>query len=139
MIKFSYFWVMIVVAFSFFFVGAYKNIVSKIAYVLWLNDPDRDGKANRGTPVGFPFPKKSTIINEALIQKTIKERSFFMWVRHLLIFFGFVSLFLFDGLYYLSIKLFQLAEGFRIELAAAEPLLADPTAILSRGEELIPS
>lgn len=108
MLKFSYFWIMIVVSFSFFLIGTYKNIVTKIVYVFWLNNPDHNGKNDQGTPVALPLPKKRTIINEALLQKSIKEKSFYLWVRHVLIFFGFVFLFLFDGLYYFCIKLFEI-------------------------------
>ncbi len=95
---------MIIVAMAVFLIGLYKNIVSKIAFVLWVNNPDPDPKAYRDTRVGLPFPDKSTVINEAVLQKRIRDRSPFLWARHVLIFFGFISIFIFDQSYFILAK-----------------------------------
>jgi nitrate reductase gamma subunit len=108
MLKFTYFWVLITIAMACFFVGAYRNIVSKVAFILWVNNPHQDRRAYRDTQVRLPFPAKSTIINEAVLQKRIRNRSSFLWMRHLLIFFGFVAIFVLDQLYTVVVKLYPI-------------------------------
>ena len=93
---------------AFFLIGVYKNIVSKIVHILWVNDPGEKGTIGRDTRVRLPFPGKETIFREAVIQKRIKNRSAFLWLRHLLIFFGFISLFIIAQLYALLIKVYPI-------------------------------
>ena len=99
MVKFTFLWILILVAMAFFFVGVYKNIVSKIAYILWVNDPGAAGTIDRDTRVRLPFPSMKNILLEAVIQKRIGNRSAFLWMRHLLIFFGFASFFVLSQIY----------------------------------------
>ncbi|MBI5594312.1 MAG: respiratory nitrate reductase subunit gamma [Deltaproteobacteria bacterium] len=109
MLKYTFLWMMILVSIGFFLVGVYKNIVSKIAHILWVNDPGPTGTASRDTRVRLPFASKETIFREAIIQKRIENRSAFLWFRHLLIAFGFVSLFVVAQLYALFIKVYPIA------------------------------
>jgi nitrate reductase gamma subunit len=96
--RYTYFWCLIIIAMGIFFIGSYKNIIKKIAYVLWLNKTYEDTtSAKTASTVGFPGSK--TILNEAILQIRIQQRSLFLWVRHLLIFLGFVLLFLIDGFF----------------------------------------
>ncbi len=93
--KFTYFWCLINLSLTIFFIGAYKNIFIKIYYIRWVNKPTRDAiAAENGDRVGI-----ATVINEALLQLRIKSRSSFLWSRHALIFFGFMILFAFDCFY----------------------------------------
>jgi len=101
--KYTYFWILIILSMACFFIGAYKNIIKKIAYVLWLNE-DHEDTAPRKDNGGVSFPGIKTILNEAIFQSRIKERSRFLWSRHFLIFAGFVLLFLFDGFFALTTK-----------------------------------
>jgi nitrate reductase gamma subunit len=95
--RFSYFWSLMVVAGTLFLVGAYRNVVVKIAYILWVNRKLReDGAGVTVEEGGAPVPKLATIVREALLQTRIKNRSSFLWLRHFLIFAGFAALFLFD-------------------------------------------
>ena len=98
--KYTYFWCLIIVAMTFFFIGAYKNIFLKIYYILWVNRKESDPKpASIKAFVTRWLPDNRTIINEAVIHERIKSRSNFLWVRHLLIFFGFMIIFFLDGFY----------------------------------------
>lgn len=108
MLKFTFLWILILVAMAFFFVGVYKNIVSKIAHILWVNDPGPAGTIGRDTRVRLPFPSFKTILCEAVIQKRIKNRSVFLWLRHSLIFFGFSSFFIFSQVYPFVIEVYPI-------------------------------
>lgn len=105
MFRFTYLWTFVIVAIAIFLVGVYKNVVSRLAYIQWVNNPGEAGTIHRDTGVRLPFPSLRTILNEGLLQKRIKGRSFFLWIRHMLIFFGFVALFIFDQLTYFLGKL----------------------------------
>src|ERR1039458_2185002 len=105
MFRFTFLWTSVLVAIAIFLVGLYKNVVSKIAYIVWVNTPGREGGICRDTRVRLPFPRIRTIIDEALLQKRIRNRSAFLWIRHMLIFFGFGALFVFDMLTYVLGKL----------------------------------
>lgn len=107
MLKFMYFWIMILISMTFFFIGVYRNVISKIAYILWINDPNGDPKEHRDR-VGIVFPSKRTIIDEVFLQKRIRERSTFLWIRHILIFLGFVLVFIFDQVSFFFDKLLKL-------------------------------
>jgi nitrate reductase gamma subunit len=105
MFRFTFLWVSVLVAIAIFLVGLYKNVVSKIAYIMWVNTPGREEDIYRDARVRLPFPRIRTLIDEALLQKRIRNRSAFLWIRHMLIFFGFGVLFLFDQLTYFLGKL----------------------------------
>lgn len=96
--KFTYFWCLIIVGLTFFFVGVYKNFVAKIGFILWVND--KTPKGEKGPTwwerVKELVPGKQTVIDEAIMQRRIKQRSDFLWTRHAMIFFGFISIFAFD-------------------------------------------
>ncbi len=98
--KFTYFWSLIIVGGSIFLVGAYRNVFLKVFYILWVNRKIREesnGPVERGE--GTPIPKLPTIMREAILQSRIRNRSNFLWLRHSLIFFGFMVLFSLDCLY----------------------------------------
>ena len=94
--KFAYFWSLIIVAGTIFLIGAYKNVFLKIYYIIWVN---KKTQTNNDVEPVVTIPEMFTIINEALLQKRIKNRSTFLWFRHSLIFFGFMVLFFFDCVY----------------------------------------
>jgi nitrate reductase gamma subunit len=73
-----------------------------------VNDPGPAGTIDRDTRVRLPFPSVETIFREAIIQKRIENRSAFLWIRHLLIALGFVSLFVVAQLYALLIKVYPI-------------------------------
>ena len=108
MLKFTFLWILIQVAMTFFFIGFYKNIVSKIAYILWVNDPGPAGTTGRDTRVRLPFPSMKTIFSEAVIQKRIENRSTFLWVRHMLIFLGFALFFILSQIYPFVIEVYPI-------------------------------
>lgn len=108
MLKYTFLWMLILVAMAFLLVGVYKNIVSRIAYILWVNDPGAPATAGRDPRVRLPFPTMTTIFREAVIQKRIENRSTFLWLRHLLIFFGFVPFFVLSQFYPLVIKIYPI-------------------------------
>jgi nitrate reductase gamma subunit len=108
MLKYTFIWVLVLVSMAFFLVGVYRNIVSKIAHILWVNDPGATGEGARDPRVRLPFPRMETIFREAVIQKRIENRSAFLWLRHLLIAFGFVSLFVVAQLYALLINVYPI-------------------------------
>jgi nitrate reductase gamma subunit len=95
--RFGYFWALMVVASTVFLVGVYRNVVAKVGYILWVDRRIREeadgGAVEEG---GTPLPSLATIVREALVQKRIKNRSSFLWLRHFLIFAGFTTLFLID-------------------------------------------
>jgi nitrate reductase gamma subunit len=96
--KFTYFWILIIVGMNFFFIGVYKNFVAKIGFILWVNDKTRkggEGPTWLDTLKGL-WPSNQTIVDEALLQRRIKNRSYFLWSRHALIFFGFMIIFALD-------------------------------------------
>ena len=94
--KFAYFWSLIIVAGTIFLIGAYRNVFLKIYYIIWVN---KKTQTNNDVEPVVTIPEMFTIINEALLQKRIKNRSTFLWFRHSLIFFGFMVLFFFDCVY----------------------------------------
>ncbi len=106
--KYTYFWTLIIISMAFFFIGAYKNIVKKIAYVVWLNKAQEDSGTHRANKGKTNFPDLETIFNEAILQSRIKERSQFLWLRHFLIFLGFVLLFFLDGFFALTTKYYPI-------------------------------
>lgn len=108
MVKFTFLWILILVAMAFFFVGVYKNFVSKIAHILWVNDPGTPGTIGRDSRVYLPFPSMKTIFFEAVIQKRIENRSRFLWVRHLLIFLGFTLFFILSQIYPFVIEVYPM-------------------------------
>ena len=105
MLEFTFLWTLAPVAIAFFFVGIYKNVVSRLAYVAWVNTPGREQDIYRDTRVRLGFPRLRTMVNEALLQKRIRNRSTYLWIRHMLIFFGFVPLLVFDLLSFILGKL----------------------------------
>jgi nitrate reductase gamma subunit len=106
--KYTYFWSLIIISMAFFFIGAYRNVVKKIVYVVWLNKAQADGQTDREDKGKATFPALKTILNEAIVQSRIKERSQFLWLRHFLIFLGFVLLFVLDGLFALTTKYYPI-------------------------------
>jgi nitrate reductase gamma subunit len=93
--KFTYFWCLIIVAMTFFFIGVYQNVAMKIGYILWVNNKNREGERGPGRLENLKrlWPSQKTIIDEAILQRRIAQRSDFLWTRHLLIFFGFMIIF----------------------------------------------
>jgi nitrate reductase gamma subunit len=96
--KFTYFWCLIIVATTFFFIGVYRNFAMKIGYILWVNNKNREAETRQNWLENFKrlLPSQKTIIDEAILQRRITQRSDFLWTRHSLIFFGFVVLFALD-------------------------------------------
>ena len=94
--RFTYFWSLMVVAGTLFLVGAYRNVVVRIGYILWVNRKIREGAGPAVEEGEVPVPKLATIVREAMLQLRIRNRSSFLWLRHLLIFAGFTALFLVD-------------------------------------------
>lgn len=95
--KYTYFWCLIIVAMTFFFIGVYKNIAIKIGYIFWVNNKERDGEGpSWRESLKRLMPTRQTVIDEAVLQLRIKQRSEFLWIRHSLIFFGFTVIFAFD-------------------------------------------
>lgn len=98
--KFTYFWCLIIVAMTFFLIGVYKNFVVKIGYILWVNNKRHDGQDNIGwmenLKLLMPMPSRQSVMDEAVLQRRIKQRSNFLWMRHSLIFFGFMVIFALD-------------------------------------------
>ena len=93
--KHTYFWCLIIVAMTFFFIGVYKNIAMKIGYILWVGNKDQDREPSLMNVLRL-LPARRTLIDEAVLQRRIKQRSEFLWTRHSLIFFGFVIIFALD-------------------------------------------
>ena len=94
--KYTYFWCLIIVALTFFFIGVYKNVAMKIGYILWVNNKGLDRKPSLKDTFKKLFPSQQTVIDEAVLQRRIKLRSEFLWTRHSLICLGFMILFAFD-------------------------------------------
>jgi hypothetical protein len=96
--KVTYFWCLIIVAMTFFFIGVYQNFAMKIGYILWVNNKNREGEKGPRRLENFKrlLPSRKTIIDEAILQRRIARRSGFLWTRHSLIFFGFMILFALD-------------------------------------------
>jgi len=127
--KFTYFWALLTLSMVFFCVGFYKNVIEKFVYVLRLN-----GLTS--------LPDLRILIEEVLLQNRIKERSRFLWLRHFLIFAGFVLLFLVDGVLALTTKYFPMeyfATGagrsilkFALESAGAVLLVGSTLGLIHR-------
>jgi nitrate reductase gamma subunit len=96
--KVTYFWCLIIVAMTFFFIGVYKNFAMKIGYILWVNNKNREGEEAPIRLENFErlLPSQKTIMDEAILQRRITQRSGFLWTRHSLIFFGFIFIFALD-------------------------------------------
>jgi nitrate reductase gamma subunit len=94
--KYTYFWCLIIVALTFFFIGVYKNVVMKIGYILWVNNKDLDREPSLKETFKKLLPSQQTVIDEVVLQRRIKSRSGFLWTRHSLICLGFMILFAFD-------------------------------------------
>lgn len=94
--KYTYFWCLIIVAMTFFFIGVYKNIAMKIGYILWVENKDQDREPGLIEAFMGLLPSQKTLIDEAILQRRIKQRSEFLWTRHSLIFFGFMIIFALD-------------------------------------------
>ncbi len=98
--KFTYFWSLIIAGGTIFLVGAYKNVLLKVFYILWVNRKIREeGNVRVERGEGTPLPKLATILREAILQKRVQNRSMFLWLRHFLIFFGFMVIFFLDCFY----------------------------------------
>ena len=145
--KFAYFWCLIIIAGTVFLIGAYKNVFLKIYYILWINKRDglEGGVAVKGGD-GFAVPEIATVVSEAVLQKRIKNRSLFLWLRHSMIFFGFMVLFALDCVYtvfghylhhYLNYEYFVSGPGrafvkFGMELSGAVLLLGLTVGLMHR-------
>lgn len=105
MFKYTYFWVLIIISLSYFFIGGYKNIVSKFEFLFKLSRLPENQTDDQKKIFRFSFPKKEVVVDEAILQNRIKNRSHFLWLRHILIFSGFMVLFLLDQFYTLFVKL----------------------------------
>jgi nitrate reductase gamma subunit len=98
--KYTYFWSLIIIGGTIFLIGAYKNVFLKIYFILWVNR--RLQEEIGATPLPETkgvLPQMSTVFGEAVMQNRIKNRSTVLWLRHFLIFFGFMVLFAFDCVY----------------------------------------
>jgi nitrate reductase gamma subunit len=145
--KYTYFWCLIIVAMTFFFIGVYKNIAMKIGYILWVGNKDQDHEPNLKEAFKGLLPSRKTLIDEAVLQRRIKQRSEFLWTRHSLIFFGFMIIFALDlfltfaGHYvhhYFHIDYFMFGTGkgflkFGMELAGAALLIGLSLGIIHRA------
>jgi nitrate reductase gamma subunit len=145
--RFSYFWSLMIVASTVFLVGTYRNVVVKIRYILWVNGKVRGEGGEAAEVGGAPFPKLATIGREAILQRRIKNRSSFLWLRHFLIFAGFSALFLVDCVntvlghylhHYLGYEYFTTGPGraalkFGMELSGAVLLVGLSAGLMHRA------
>ena len=83
--------IIVFVAIIVFLVGIYKNLFKKIIQILLAQESVQDkSRTNRA----FLFFRLA--LNEIIVQSRIKNRSQVLWVRHLMIFGGFVTFFLIE-------------------------------------------
>ncbi len=140
--KHTYFWVLITITMAVFLIGVYKNLVSRIAYVLWVNRTREEEEAGLAAGLKQFLPDLKTIMNEGILQKRIQERSGFLWVRHFLIFAGFMLIFVFDVFLtvvekYIPIEYFHTGAGrgflkFTLEASGAVLLVGLTLGIVHR-------
>jgi len=83
--------IIVFVAIIVFLVGIYKNLFKKIIQILLAQESVQD---KRRTNRAFLFFRLA--LNEIIVQSRIKNRSQVLWVRHLMIFGGFVTFFLIE-------------------------------------------
>jgi len=100
--KMTFFWVMIPVAIGVFYLGLYRNLFEKLAVILGASG--RFIPWERLTLGAF----LQAFQDEVLAQRRIRQRSQVAWLRHMLLFWGFMVLFLFDILTALFTKYLQL-------------------------------
>jgi nitrate reductase gamma subunit len=83
--------IIIFVAIIIFLIGIYKNLFRKIIQILLAQESVQDQKRTNRV---FPFVRLA--LNEIIVQSRIKNRSQILWIRHLMIFGGFVTFFLIE-------------------------------------------
>lgn len=83
--------IVIVVATAVFLIGVYKNLIKKIIYITQAQKSDKDYD---GTESVFSLIKLA--IDEVILQRRISGRSRLLWIRHLMIFGGFVTFFVIE-------------------------------------------
>lgn len=88
----TYLRIIIILAIGVFAAGIYSRFIKKIIGILQYQDPVRDNKT-RGIAA-----RLQTILNEAILQRRIKERSHILWIRHLMIFGGCAVFFILEFL-----------------------------------------
>jgi len=81
----------IFVAIIIFLVGIYKNLVIKVIHIIQNQQSVQD---HDGTNRVFSVFKLA--LNEIIVQRRISDRSRFLWIRHLMIFGGFVTFFVIE-------------------------------------------
>lgn len=83
--------IIIFVAIIIFLIGIYKNLFKKVIQILLAQESVQDQKRTNRV---FPFFRLA--LNEIVVQSRIKNRSQILWIRHLMIFGGFVIFFLIE-------------------------------------------
>ena len=73
-----------------FFIGIYRNLIRKIIFILDTHDSDADHGVRKFSTI------LHLALNEAILQRRIKNRSTILWIRHLIIFGGFSSFFMME-------------------------------------------
>ncbi len=83
--------IIIFVAIIIFLIGIYKNLVIKVIHIIRNQQSVQD---HDGTNRVFSVFKLALI--EIIVQRRISDRSKFLWIRHLMIFGGFVTFFVIE-------------------------------------------
>jgi nitrate reductase gamma subunit len=83
--------IIIFVAVIIFLIGIYKNLFKRIIQILLAQELVQDEKRTNRI---FSFFRLA--LNEVIVQRRIKKRSQIVWIRHLMIFGGFVTFFLIE-------------------------------------------
>jgi nitrate reductase gamma subunit len=83
--------IVIVVAMAVFLIGVYKNLIKKIIDITQAQKSDKDYAGNNSV---FPLIRRA--VDEVILQRRISVRSRLLWIRHLMIFGGFVTFFVIE-------------------------------------------
>ena len=70
--KHTYFWILITITMAVFLIGVYKNLVSKIAYILWVNRTREEEEVGPTAGLKEALPDLKTIMNE--IRATVERK-----------------------------------------------------------------
>ena len=74
-----------------FLVGIYKNLVRKVIHIIQNQQSVQDHNGTNQVSSVFKLA-----LNEIVVQRRISDRSKFLWIRHLMIFGGFVTFFVIE-------------------------------------------
>ena len=86
----TYLRIIISIAIVVFLIGIYKNLIRKIVHILQTQESNQENKTNATSQLF------QVILKEAILQYRIKDRSQILWIRHLIIFGGFVTFFVIE-------------------------------------------